>query len=489
MHHVGTLDDIARERTDLDPLELERLHSLVGAWGLVADLALSDLVLWLPTWNSAGWIAAALVRPATAPTSVPEDIVGTFEPRGRRPELDRALATGVVTRPRMRTSVDGIEVPSGVEATPVMLGGRVVAAIARHPVTRVGGRLEKVYLEVADLLLGMVAAGQFPPPGFDDAAEGAPPRVGDGLICLTAEGLVAYASPNAVSAFRRLGLASSLDGSDLAKNVVRLWHRPGPVDEELALVAAGRIAGDAEVENAQASVSLLSVPLLDHGKSVGAIVLVRDITDLRRRERALLSKDATLREVHHRVKNNLQTVGALLRLQSRRVDAPEAKDALAEAGRRVSAIAAVHEILAQEPGDMIDFDDVMDRLVYLARDLAPAHARDRQVPTIARDGSVGMIPTDVAGPLAMAMSEVVHNAVEHAGASSITVCPSRTRDAILVNVRDDGCGIGDDVQPGLGMQIVRMLVEEDLRGSLSISTLEEGGTSVELHVPIAATRG
>ena len=476
---MGTLDRLAEERTDLSADDLERLHAVVSAWGLIADLALSDLVLWLPTWNAGGWVAAALVRPSTAPTAVPEDVVGTFVPRGRTPELDRAASTARLVRHRE----DGP--PRAIEAIPLSRDGRVIAVIARHPVTRVGGRLETVYLEIADVLLEMVAEADFPPAGFDSSADGAPPRVGDGLVRLDVDGHVVFASPNAVSAFRRLGLATALEGSDLARVATRLWHRAGPADERLALVAGGRLAGDAEIENASASVSLRSVPLVAGGAPQGAIVLVRDITDLRRRERALLSKEATLREVHHRVKNNLQTVGALLRLQSRRVQADEARDALAEAGRRVSAIAAVHEILSQEPGDSVDFDDVIDRLLHLARDLAPAHAVNG-TPDISRSGSVGTIPTDIAGPLAMAVSEVVHNALEHAQSTSISVRPARWDHRIVVHVVDDGIGMRDDASEGLGLQIVRMLVEEDLRGSVMIEARQDGGTLVEIAVPETA---
>ena len=479
---MGSLDRLAQERTDLSPEEIERLQSLIGAWGLVADLALSDLVLWLPTWNTGGWVAAALVRPATAPTSVPEDVVGSFVPKGRAPDLDLAAATGRPVRHRDASS----QVPVGVEALPLRAAdehGRVVAVLARHPVTRIGGRLERVYLETADLLLDMVASGAFPLPGFDSSA--APPRVGDGLIRLTADGVVDFASPNAVSAFRRLGLAPALDGSDLSRVATRLAHRPGPADERVALVVGGRASGDAEIENASASVSLRAVPLVDAAGPRGAIVLVRDITDLRRGERALLSKDASLREVHHRVKNNLQTVGALLRLQSRRVTADEAREALAEAGRRVSAIAAVHEILARDPGDSVDFDEVIDSLLSLARELSPAFAAGAAPPQIERAGHASTVRTDAAGPLAMAVSEIVQNAVEHAQATHISVRPARWNDRIVVHVIDDGVGVDDDQVEGLGLQIVRMLIEEDLRGTLTLERRESGGTSAEISVPEA----
>jgi two-component sensor histidine kinase len=466
---MGSLDRLAGERTDLVGAEVEHLQALVGSWALIADLAMSDLVLWLPTWNAGGWIAAALVRPSTAPTAVPEDIVGTFLPRGRKSDLDRAGATGSPS-----TS------PDGAQAIPIRFGTRVIGVIERYAATRRTGRLEEIYLDLADALLAMCGDATFPPSDTDWATGSAPPRVGDGLLRVDMQGLVTFASPNAISAFRRLGLARPLEGSDLAAIATRLWHRPGPIDESLALAASGRIATYAEVENPSACVTLRSVPLRPRGIAQGSIVLVRDITDLRRRERALLSKDASLREVHHRVKNNLQTVGALLRLQSRRARNDEAREALAEAGRRVAAIAAIHEVLAQEPGDRIDFDEVLDRILAVERDLASAFAPGV---SITRDGAIGMVDTDIASPLAMALSEIVHNAVEHAAASSIVVMPARDGETIRVRVVDDGVGIPDPVVEGLGLQIVRSLVEQDLRGTLTLTAPSGGGCQVDASVP------
>ncbi len=469
---MSSLERIAEERTDLDADELERLRSLVGAWALVADVAVSDLVLWLPTWNGAGWVAAALVRPATAPTSVPVDLVGSFVPKGREVALDRALASGRISHP-----TDAM----GVEAVPVRSNGRIIGVIARHAVSRAPGHLDESYREIASMLLQMIAEGSFPPPGYDVDPGSAPPRVGDGFIRLDPEGRVIFASPNAMSAFRRLGLAPSLEGSDLAHMATRLWRRPGPLDERVALVAGGRVSGHAEIDNASGSVTVHSVRLNPGGVHRGAVVLTRDVTDLRRQERALMSKDATIREVHHRVKNNLQTVSALLRLQSRRVDAEEARQALAEAGRRVSAIAAVHEILAQDPGESIDFDAVVDRLLVLARDLAPAFGSG--VMAIAREGSIGEISTDVASPLAMAVSELVHNAVEHAGASQVRVELVRSGDSVRVAIVDDGRGIDEPITEGLGLQIVRSLIEEDLEGTLALKSGAPQGTRAVLEIP------
>jgi sensor histidine kinase regulating citrate/malate metabolism len=174
------------------------------------------------------------------------------------------------------------------------------------------------------------------------------PRVGDG-VRLDVEGIVTYASPNAISALHRLGHHGDLVRGVLSEVVTRLLRDPSQVDEALAVVVTGRAPWRTEVESRFATLSLRAIPLTEGGARIGAVVLVRDVSELRRRERELMTKDATIREIHHRVKNNLQTVAALLRLQSRRVADEQAKAALREAERRVATIALVHETLSRTP--------------------------------------------------------------------------------------------------------------------------------------------
>jgi len=471
------------ERTDLVPAELGQLTALVEVWSLLADLSLSDLVLWVPTWNDGGLVAVAQVRPTTAPTSVPDDVVGAFAPRGRYPQLDQAAAFG---RPVTLREITHPWVPSGVEAYPVRGSGRVIAVVARHAsaAPRVAGRLEEIYLSSADDLYSMLVDGLFPveETGSDVILA---PRVGDGIVRLDAEGVVEYASPNAVSALRRLGLATDVVGSSFTELAVRLSRRPGPMDEALSAVAGGKIAGRADIDNAVAVVLVRGIPLIKAGVGVGAILFLQDATDLRRRERALISKDATIREIHHRVKNNLQTVAAMLRLQGRRATSDEAREALSEAELRVAAIAVVHESLSAEDGERVDFDEIVDRIIALVRDLGPAYSAVDAVPALRRSGSWVRLPADLATSLAMVASELLHNAVEHAQATRITVQLERAPSLLVMRVRDDGRGLPEDFDEkvtGLGLSIVQSLVTGDLRGTCEFQGTSEG-TTVVIKVP------
>src|SRR5690606_23467167 len=153
------------------------------------------------------------------------------------------------------------------------------------------------------------------------------------------------------------------------------------------------------------------LPLTREHHVLGALVLIREVTELRRHERLLLYKDATIREIHHRVKNNLQTVASLLRLQSRRLSSDEARQALGESVRRISSIALVHETLSQDSRQRVSFDKVAGRLI----DMLGIGLTDPERPvTMSLDSGAGELPAEVATPLALVLSELLQNAVEHA---------------------------------------------------------------------------
>jgi len=470
---VAILNQLAEERTDLTEVEIERLHLIVAEWSLIADLAGSDLVLWLPTWNEGGLLAVAQVRATTAPTNMPDDVVGTFMAKGRSSHLDQAAAFG-------RTCGD---------AYPVNFQGRVIGIVESHASStrRVAGRLEEIYLQTADDLFAMLVTGTFPSTEIVTGTTGTP-RVGDGLIRLDEAGLVEFASPNAVSAMRRLGLATELIGADLCALLIKLSHKHGPVDEALSQVASGQVAGSADVDNGTATVLVRGIPILDREIRRGAIVLLQDATEIRRRERALMSKDATIREIHHRVKNNLQTVAALLRLQGRRAQSEETREALAEAQLRVASIAVVHESLSQAGNEDVPFEDVVDRVISLVRELAPAYAVAGVTPLIEREGECSAMPEELVTPLAMAVSELLQNAVEHANAARIQVVISEAAGEISIDIIDDGDGLpaGFTMESaGLGLQIVESLVQNEARGSFRLVPHNGHGTAARIQVRAA----
>jgi two-component system, sensor histidine kinase PdtaS len=493
---VSTLSELVGEHTDLTPADIDRLHSLVADWAMLADLSFADLLLCVQIASggadrsSDDFLVVAQVRPATGPTVYAEDMVAQTLGRWT---LSTARREGRIVREGDPEWERGV--PVRVEAVPVRSAGQVVAVLARDTnlsATRSPSALELAYLRTAGDLVQMVAEGTFPfEAGFAESAEA--PRVGDGMMRLDGDGVIAYASPNAVSAYRRLGHNGNLAGESLAEvhqkliGPVRLSAPATPAAElpaglRFREAMRRRVPIDDEIEQAGAVVLLRAIPLMP-GAERGTLVLARDATELRRREAQLLSKDATIREIHHRVKNNLQTVAALLRLQARRMVVPEARLALRESVRRVTSIALVHETLSQSMGEEVDFDAVADQLAAMTVDVAATGSRA----TVHREGSFGILPGALATPLALVLSELMQNAVEHGAAPSIRLAVARHGQQLDMVVADDGRGLPADFSlekpHGLGLQIVRTLVVGEMRGTLAFRPAPHGGTEAAVSIP------
>ncbi|HEV7172742.1 sensor histidine kinase [Pedococcus sp.] len=471
---MPTLQEVLRVATDLEPSETEWLHLLVGDWQLIADLSFADLVLWVPA-GMEGWLAVAHVRPTTGQMVFFEDVVGRRTHRGRQSLLDQAYLDRRIVRQKDPIFRD--DMPVREEAIPVVRNGRSLAVLTRHTnlaAMRTPSRLELTYQSLADALARMIAAGEFPNVSAPTGQRRGAPRVGDGVIRLDVNGVVSYASPNALSAIHRLGHVGDVLDELFAKVVADLLRDESPVDESLAVVVTGRAPWRTEVSSRGASVSMRAIPLTEGGQRVGALLLLRDVSELRRRELELITKDATIREIHHRVKNNLQTVAALLRLQARRLPAGEAgRVALEEAVRRVGVIALVHETLSQGFSETVNFDDIAVRGLQAITEVAKIEHPIRT----SVEGSFGLLRAEDATAMAMILSELVQNAVEHGLGESeggtITVHAERSADEsgeelLTVTITDDGAGLPDGFSPGrsgLGTQIVQSLVQ-DLRGRI-----------------------
>jgi two-component system, sensor histidine kinase PdtaS len=496
---MSALTDTLAARTSLSDAQVDHIARLVGEWQLLADLAFADLLLWVPVAVPAAeagsvpaFLCVAQCRPTTGPTAYQHDQVGVLLRGERVGPLRTAYSESRIFR-EVDPDWDG-DLPIRREAIPVKYEHEVIAVIGRDAnlaSVRTPSQLELVYLQSAADLAGMIADGTFPAADSSET-EGSGPRVGDGLVRLEPDGTIIYASPNALSAFNRLGVT----GNVLSEPVDALTSTVAddPFDAgDLAAAVADAIDGghpaSIEIEGGGAVILFRALPLRPRGETLGALLLMQDVTELRRRDRQIMSKDATIREIHHRVKNNLQTVAALLRLQARRVSVPGAKAALEESMRRVQSIALVHETLSVSIDESVDFDEIVDRLLVMLSDVMGSSNRI----TVRRTGSFGEIPAEVATALVLVLTELVQNAIEHAfpedREGTVSVTAERARGQLTVEIVDDGIGLPADFtgQPNdrLGLQIVRTLVSAELNGTVEFREhADTGGTCARVQMPL-----
>ena len=485
-----SLVDLARSHTTLDHDQIEHLFRLTTSWDLLADLCFGDLLLFAPATHGAddrAFVILGHIRPTTSQTLYRADEVGRVVSASERPLVARTFELDQLIDGEAEVGVVGERVR--VQCIPIRHEDELVAVLTREAMPTLGrrpGELERAYTDVFNRFARMMAAGEFP---FreQDSESGEAIRVVDGALILDNRGRTEYVSPNAVSALHRLGFYAATEG----RRVSELG-----LDEEIVRQSlARRIPVTAEVDDGLGVVVVVRcVPLIDKGEVTGALVLIRDVSELRRRDRLLLSKDATLREVHHRVKNNLQTISSLLRLQSRRVDDPEIRAALDDSVRRVESIAQVHEILSREPTEDLPFVEVLRPLLRTVEEGLVAKEQRVQFRI---EGDPGVLPAAVATPMALVLTELLQNVVEHAyplgdGRSASGKVIVRIRNdgrTLWVRVIDDGEGLppGFSIEEagGLGLSIVRTLVTADLNGRIRMRPSEDGeGTMVELEVPL-----
>ncbi|MEA3185305.1 MAG: two-component system, sensor histidine kinase PdtaS [Ilumatobacteraceae bacterium] len=492
---MATLGELCRQHTSLTRDEINHLKQLVSEWGLLADLCFADLLLYVPSTDSE-WLIVAQVRPATGQTIYLTDYVGV-PADNERPLLTSAFDSGEINEGEI--AVDLLPEPARMLAIPVRCGGKPIAVLSREWSSRTGrqlGELERTYLGIFQRFAAMIAEGSFPFHGLVGDSSAAP-RVGDGVMVLDEEARVRYASPNAVSALHRVGISANAVGMRLAE----LGFNDSPV----RLAYEDRMPVIEEFEQTP-SVTLLSrcMPILAGGEVTGGVLLLRDVTEVRKRDKLLLSKDATIREIHHRVKNNLQTISSLLRLQGRRLESSEAKAAVAESVRRIRTIALVHETLSREPGDDVAFLEIVRPLLRLAEE--GLQSPDRPVRfTVQGDG--GRLPSTIATPLSVVLTELLQNAVDHgfpegSSGGDVVVQLHPTDDRLNIRVINDGRGLDSQFElnkaTGLGLSIVRTLVTTELAGSIvmrpgmpedfaavGLGDQPKGaGTVVDLTVPI-----
>jgi two-component system, sensor histidine kinase PdtaS len=464
---------------DLNPAlpEAVRVHltNVADNLQLVADLGYGDVALVLPDGDGAFCVIAD-ARPSTAVSPFASSRTGQRLAPEECPECSAALDLGRPVdsdRPRFWRDVEYTTVAYPI-GRPLPFA-TVVRCLMEHA-EAAPGAMERAFMRAAEELLHTLGAAVLVDLRTGESFA-TTRHAGDGVLHVGAGGRISYASPNAVSIMRLAGVEGRVTG-------MRASTLPGGVLGISPIVGArGAIAVEAEV--AQRVLDYRSIAL-QHG----TLVLVEDLTEARRREQEIMVKQATIREIHHRVKNNLQTIASLLRVHARRTESDEARRALADATDRVASMALVHELLAGSDEERVDFAEAARTVVDLVR---RGLVGDESRIGVSVRGTTGQVDARTATSLALAVAELVHNALEHAfepGADgAVELAMSRGHGELVLTVTDDGRGLPAGFDPtdsaNLGLAIVRALVEDDLRGTLRLGG--DGGTTATIRVPLGDT--
>jgi two-component system, sensor histidine kinase PdtaS len=474
--YLETIADLVEE-------DRQFLHRLAANLDLVADLSHADVLLLCRAGSEAMVVAEA--RPEPVPSLHADSQLGRQLTRVEAPSIFKVLFDG-----RSRHHFGGVVV-RGVPTMQEVFAihnehGKTIAALCSEMAMLEHERLRKrsaLFRRAIARVRELVMAGRLD--GGDRIG-----RLGvhDGVMVIDSRGQIQYISAVAEHLYRRLGYADTLVKTQLSE-----------LDTSEYVCFRAMELGTCLEQRVQEQDSIWikrAIPLLptedntllgklrgSAGMANGAVIVIQDVTDEVRKEQELKIKSAMIQEIHHRVKNNLQTIAALLRLQARKTGSDDVAEQLRQTVSRILSIAVVHEFLSKDEQAVINIREVGNRILdeVTHGTLDP----EKGVQLRLEGTSQFHLPAQQATSCALIINELLQNAVEHGyrkrRGGTISVRLEETEDSMTVEIRDDGDGLPDSFnldESGLGLRIVRTLVREDLKGQFVL----ENGSGVRALV-------
>ncbi|KYZ75226.1 histidine kinase [Anaerosporomusa subterranea] len=460
--------DICRKATALSAEQIAGLEAIEGMIELAADIACAQITVYASAAADHFLVIVTQAKPHTSFIDYKANLLGSTIHSSEEPLVWRTITTG--------ESITGQREWAWGRETLVMhtfplhdSHGNIIAAVSLEAsIDDSGAGSSSSLVETAKMLLASAES-------VGGTQRPLAPR--DGIMIIDSHGQILYANAAAVSIYKMLGVGRIVgrriyDRNLNARIAQRALHTHQSQEHELEL------GGTTLLQRA--------IPIVQKGQTTRIILLIADVTDIKKKEKELLVKSAVIQEIHHRVKNNLQTVASLLRLQARRSTFPEVKAALRESVNRILSISVVHEFLSQQDKESIDVAEVAKNILDLI--IQNMLEPDFNIQTVFTGPTV-ILPSEQATSLALAINELIQNSLEHGfvglNEGVIGVDIASGKDAYQIEIYDNGVGLPTDFTPqatrSLGLQIVKTLVENDLGGQFTLYS--NAGTRARIIIP------
>lgn len=465
---MSVLRELCREHTNLNNEDIILLEKIAVSLPMIADLVRADVFIDCITKNPSAAIVVAEAKPNVCDSMYKDSVVGELALRKNEPAAIRTLETGTITRDLKALTQENIDVNQNV--TPIRNNENKVIGvlIMEQDIT---GKLNKsrhmeMLTETNEQLTRTLMS-------FMNVENSLTYHIDDAILLFNKDGIAVYANPKAESLYMKLGYKDSIFG---------MHHG------NLALGGNSfeRVFSKESIEDFEANIGEMSlqvkyVAINQDDKITGLVMMIKDNTDFKEQERELISKSVAIKEIHHRVKNNIQTIASLLRLQSRRVESEYVKKIFEDSISRIMSIAVTHEMLAQKGIDEVDLKDILFRIKE--NTLFYKVANERKI-IVRIKGDSFLVDSDTATSIALVVNELLHNALEHGfkgktnGIVEINIQKGHMYSKVIVIDNGSGFSIYDKSTDNLGLNLVKSIVKDKLRGNLSINSDTNGTTVV-----------
>ena len=461
--------DICRKMTALAPAQIAVLDNIGSILGLASDLAHAQITVYAKAFTENSLVVIAQAKPNTSFIQQKQNVLGTTVYASEEPIIWRAISNGESIQGQREWAL-GMWME--MQVYPVRdASGNVIAAVSFES-SMVEAHLEghQLLIETAQLMLATVKF-------LSSSKLYRSLSASDGIIIVDEQGKIIFANSTADSIYKVLAV-----GCIVGRRIYERQAHMGLAQKAMA----GQEACEIELVAGKMTLMQRAIPIIVNGVSVCTVVIMTDVTELKKKEKELLIKSAVIQEIHHRVKNNLQTIASLLRLQARRTTSLEVKAALRESVNRISSISVVHEFLSQQDAEFIDVAEVAKNILELV--IQNMLEPDFELQT-SFNGETVILPSEQASSLALVINELIQNSIEHGFIGRreglIGVEISTLPDYYKIEIYDNGVGIPPDFNPqasnSLGLQIVRTLIESDVGGSFNL--YNDKGTHACIIIP------
>jgi len=462
------LEKLCKDFTNLTMEEIEKLSRIEEMLPVIANLVDADVFIDCLTRDPNIAIVVAEAKPTTHASLYKSSVVGQIALREKEPAALRTLEIGMETRDLKAITQENLIVKQNVVPIKNKLNQVIGVLISEQDVTNALNQSKSMEIlsETAEQLTETLLNLR------DSENENSITRyLNDAIIMIDAKGKATYANPAAEELYRKLGYIDKLVGMDF-DNLVLDGMVFGKIKAEQNYILS-------EVDIGKLSLNVKYAVTKKNGNIEGVVILIKDMTDIKEKEKELVLKSVVIREIHHRVKNNLQTIASLLRLQSRRLDNDDVKRYFNESISRILSIAGIHEILAQSGVDEVD---ILTTLYKLKESTLNFGISNKNI-NLEIKGDSFNVDSDKATSIALVVNELIQNAFKHAFSNkndgNIEVIIQKGIMYSNISIIDDGKGFDINAvrNESLGFNIVRGLVKDQLHGNLNIES-DKNGTKI-----------
>lgn len=456
---MNIIEDLCKEYTDLCDEEIQAIKDAAKSLPAIASMFDADAFIDCPMNDGSGdAIVVAEARPIDSPSSYEKTVVGLVASKEKEPAVYRTFQLAVPTKFMKAVTQENAHVVQTVEPI-YSINGVVGVFIIEQKMEQIttpnnstyGAKSEEEY----DQLLRRT-----------DGSNKVADTIEEGLLFIDNNDQVVFRNMAAADIHRRLGFLNDIMGANY-KEIC------------LTKIPSNTGSGKVNVQEVRLGNFYFNVKtVFVDGDDINYIVTITDITSRKLQEQALVLKSVAFKEMHHRVKNNLQTIAALLRLQRNYVDSEVAKQALSETITRILAISSTHQLLVETDIEEVRLNDIIanvkdNTLLYFGND-------DFKL-DIEYHGGDFDIKFEKANALALILNELMQNSIKHGfegrKSGKIMIMSFMKRvDYIELVYKDDGAGFDTSKvdEGGMGWTIINMLVKEKLKGHISVKSSEKG---------------